>query len=184
MRAVYSTRAHRGLVRASFLLMGAAALVRIYYYFIKHSIANFSPAHSLVQCALPLAACALFCALCIGQTLKKLRLTSISVLLGCVFFALKSEEFTPLHRALCLLLYIGVAAFYSLTVCGLIPTAVPLALIFALPLLYHIFVEDLGLLRTSGPTPETLDYLLIESSVLLIMAALLCTALAMRKEKT
>lgn len=184
MRTVYSTREHSGLVRLSLVLMGAAALVRIYYYVFMHSIAELSGYQIIVLVCLPLAACALFCVLCFRPTTRKLRLTAVSVVLGCVFFALKAETFSPLHRTLCLVLYLGVALFYTLTVFGRIPTTIPLILIFALPLLYHIFVEDLGLLRATGPTAGTLDYLFLESSVLLIMAALLCTALAMRKETT
>ncbi len=182
MRIVYTTGLRCGTRRASVCLMAASALVRAYYYFIVHPIGEYEPAFVAAQILLPLAACALFCALGGGRTGRQLKLTALPVLMGCVFFALKAGGFTPVHRALCLLLYLGVASLYTLTVWGMIPTPVPLILIFGLPLLYHIFVEDLGLLRTAGPTPATLDYLLLESSVLLILVALLCAALALRRD--
>ena len=57
----------------------------------------------------------------------------------------------------------------------------PLGLVFTLPLLYHIFVEDLAKLR--APVPPTLVEWMPEFSVLLIMAALATATWGMKKRE-
>ena len=136
----------------------------------------------LLHGALPLSCCLLYALLLPLCGRRSLWATAIPVLLGCVFFALKAQSFSALHRALCLLLYLGVAALYTLTVCGVIPTRKLLLPLFGLPLLYHLFVEDLHTLCTAQP-PLTLTEWLPELSVLLIMAALLCASLAMNRRR-
>jgi len=98
------------------------------------------------------------------------------VWLGCAFFALKALTFpSVLHTVLCLCLYALVLVLYTATVTGRVPTQKLLIPLFALPLLYHIFVEDMQ-------KTWTLHTFLPELSVLCCMAALLCISLAMKKK--
>jgi hypothetical protein len=95
-----------------------------------------------------------------------------------VFFAAKALTFPSLiHTVLCLCLYALVAALYTATVTGRVPTQKLLWLLFGLPMLYHIFVEDRQ--KLGWPLHDWLP----ELSVLCCMASLLCISLAMRKRK-
>lgn len=136
------------------------------------------------QIALPLICNILFilCIVLLGR--KALWLTSIPVILGVVFFIIKSFTFTSwIHMVLCILLYLVVAVLYTGTVFGVIHTKWLLVPLFGLPFLYHIFVEDLVALRDTA-NPVTLSAGLQEISVLCVMLALLFTAIAIKKKKT
>ena len=128
------------------------------------------------QVVLPLLANLTFLTTVLRDGRDRLFRTAIPVWFGCAFFALKAMTFpSMLHTVLCLCLYALVLVLYTATVTGRIPTQRLLIPLFALPLLYHIFVEDLG-------SAWTLDALLQELSVLCCMAALLCISLAMKKK--
>ena len=106
------------------------------------------------------------------------RRTVVSVFFGVLFFLLKSFTFdTVLHTVLCILLYLTVLALYTLTIWGVIRTKVLLYPLFGLPLLYHIFVEDMQIYILASPRPPFVEWL-PEISVLCIMAALLCVSIA------
>ena len=129
-----------------------------------------------LQILLPLAANVSFVLILLRDGRDRLFRSAIPVWLGCVFFAVKALGFPSLvHTVLCLGLYALVAALYTATVTGRVPTQKLLWLLFGLPLLYHIFVEDRQ--KTGWPVHDWLP----EVSVLLCMAALLCVSLAMRK---
>ena len=133
------------------------------------------------QLALPLICNLLFivCVLLLGS--RAFWLTSVPVILGVVFFIIKSFTFTSvLHTILCILLYVLVAVLYTATAFGVIPTKWFLVPLFGLPLIYHIAVEDVAALRDASVTVASA---LQEISVLCIMTALLLTALAMKKHK-
>lgn len=133
------------------------------------------------QLALPLICNLLFilCILLFGS--RWFWTTSVPVILGVVFFIIKSFTFTSvLHTVLCILLYILVAVLYSATAFGVIRTKWLLVPLFGLPLVYHIAVEDVAALRDASVTVASA---LQEISVLCIMLALLLTALAMRKKR-
>ncbi len=133
------------------------------------------------QLALPLICNLLFivCVLLLGS--RAFWLTSVPVILGVVFFIIKSFTFTSvLHTILCILLYVLVAVLYTATAFGVIPTKWFLVPLFGLPLIYHIAVEDVAALRDASVTVASA---LQEISVLCIMTALLFTALAMKKHK-
>lgn len=133
------------------------------------------------QLALPLICNLLFivCVLLLGS--RAFWLTSLPVILGVVFFIIKSFTFTSvLHTVLCILLYVLVAVLYTATAFGVIPTKWLLVPLFGLPLIYHITVEDVAALRDASVTVASA---LQEISVLCIMTALLLTALAMKKHK-
>ena len=129
-----------------------------------------------LQILLPLAANVSFVLILLRDGRDRLFRSAIPVWLGCVFFAVKALGFPSLvHTVLCLGLYALVAALYTATVTGWVPTQKLLWLLFGLPFLYHIFVEDRQ--KTGWPVHDWLP----EVSVLLCMAALLCVSLAMRK---
>ena len=129
-----------------------------------------------LQILLPLAANLSFVLILLRDGRDRLYRTAIPVWLGCVFFAVKALGFpSRLHTVLCLLLYALVAVLYTLTVTGRVPTQKLLWLLFGLPLLYHIFVEDTQ--KAGWPLHDWLP----EISVLFCMGALLLVSLAMRK---
>ena len=128
---------------------------------------------------------------CVGYALflflfgkKVFWLTTLPVLLGVVFFILKSLGFdSAIHTLLCIILYMAVAVIYTATAFGLIRTKWLLPPLFGLPLLYHIFVEDLAAMRDTA-NPVTFTDGMMEMSVLCVMAALLCVGLGLKKRKT
>ncbi|WP_298018517.1 hypothetical protein [uncultured Dysosmobacter sp.] len=128
------------------------------------------------QVLLPLAANGTFVAILFRDGRERLYRSAIPVWLGCVFFAVKALGFSSMiHTVLCLCLYALVAVLYTATVTGYVPTQKLLWLLFGLPMLYHIFVEDTQ--KADWPVHDWLP----EISVLCCMAALLCISLAMKK---
>lgn len=132
-----------------------------------------------VHVLLPLCACALFivCLLLCGR--RALWLSFIPAAVGVVFFILKAETFVWWHRLLCTLLYLLVAALYGAAAFSIAPVKKLLVPLFALPLAFHVFVQDMILQRES----MTAALWLQEGSVLCIMAGLLCVALALKGEE-
>lgn len=131
------------------------------------------------QIVLPLACNLLFllCLLLLGRRL--FSATVLPVLLGVVFFIIKSFSFDSwLHTVLCILLYLLVAVLYTATVFGVLRTKWLLVPLFALPFVYHIFVEDMPALSAGEMTFASG---MQEMSVLCVMLSLLCTAFAMKK---
>lgn len=139
--------------------------------------------YAITQIALPVASGLLFIVLVLLLGKHALWTTSLPVLMGVAFFILKSFGFeSKLHTVLCILLYILVAVLYVCTVFALIRTKWLLVPLFALPFLYHIFVEDLAALRDTAH-PVTFAAGMQEVSVLCIMLALLFLSLGIRKKK-
>ena len=155
------------------VFMAASAVFRLAWAFGAETL----PGGVLwLQVVLPLAANVSFLFILFRDGQDRLYRTVIPVWLGCVFFAVKALGFdSTLHTVLCLCLYALVLVLYTATVTGRVPTQKLLWILFGLPLLYHIFVEDMGQEWTVGA-------LLQELSVLSCMAALLCLSLAMRKK--
>ena len=164
-----------GAVRAAVCLMLLSAVLRIVYYVLTPA----SPSEWILRLVLPLAAVGCFL---LGAAAKRhsVPLFLLSVALGVAFFALKTTDFTPLHRTLCLLLYTTVLVLFSLTILGVIPTKRLLYPLFGLPLLYHIFVEDTQYYFFASP-PVPFREWLPEMSVLCIMGALLALSFALEK---
>lgn len=134
------------------------------------------------QILLPLASGLLFILFVLLLGKRALWTTSLAVLLGVAFFMIKAFGFeSRLHMVLCLLLYLVVAILYVITVFALIPTKWLLVPLFALPFLYHVFVEDLPALRDTVD-PVSFAAGMQEMSVLSIMLALLFLSLAMKKK--
>ena len=136
----------------------------------------------LTQIILPVLSGLLFllCVLLLGKL--AFWSTSLPVLLGVVFFVLKSLGFeSKLHMVLCVILYVVVAVLYVGTVFTLIPTKWLLVPLFGLPFLYHIFIEDLPAIRDTV-NPLSFADGMQEMSVLCIMLSLLLISLAMKKQ--
>ena len=157
----------------SALFMVCSAVVRIVWACGETSL---SRSFLCLQILLPLSANVSFVLILLRDGKDRLFRSAIPVWLGCVFFAVKALGFpSRLHTALCLLLYALVALLYTATVTGRVPTQKLLWPLFGLPMLYHIFVEDMQ--KTGWPLRDWLP----EVSVLLCMAALISVSLAMKK---
>ena len=126
--------------------------------------------------------CCLLLILCIVLLGKKgFFLSFIPVLLGVVFFVFKSLGFESwMHTVLCVILYVVVAVIYTATVIGWIHTKWLLPVLFGLPFIYHVAVEDIPALIK---TPESVTFAagMQEMSVLCIMAALFCIGMGLKK---
>ena len=128
--------------------------------------------YAVTQIALPIASALLLIASVWIFGRRALWLSFIPVVLGAVFFIIKSLGFeSKLHMILCILLYVAVIALYFCTVFGIIRTRWILVLLFGLPFLYHIFVEDLTALRDTA-NPVSFSAGMQEMGVLCIMLGL------------
>ncbi len=171
------SRRHPAAIAAC-ALMTAAAVIRM-GYFLSSPLTVYI---SVVHLFLPVTAAVLFVTGTVKEGKWFRRLSCGAVFLGIVFFIAKAiAEFTPLHRNLCILLYITVLTVYTATVSGFLPTKRLLYPLFGLPLLYHIFVEDTQYYFFADPPVPVWDWM-PEISVLCIMAALFCQSFAMKAE--
>ena len=178
-RAKFYVEQQHWAVQTAIIFMALSAVFRIVGCWGKWDESFFAA----TQIALPLMCNILFilCLVLLGK--KALWLSAVPVILGVVFFIIKSFTFDSwLHTVLCILLYLLVAVLYTGTVFGVIRTKWLLPPLFGLPFLYHIFVEDLAALRDTA-NPVTLSAGLQEISVLCVMLALFFTAIAMKKKK-
>jgi len=157
----------------SAIFMLASAVIRIAWVCGEENLAS---SFVWTQVVLPLVANFSFIVILFRDGKDRLFRTAISVWLGCVFFAVKALTFPSiLHTVLCLCLYALVAVLYTATVTGRVSTQKLLWPLFGLPLLYHIFVEDMQ-------KEWTFHSFLPEFSVLCCMVALLMVSLAMKKK--
>lgn len=176
-RTQYYIEPRSGPVYAAAAFLGISMILRLAWYAIWPEAAQGSLVWTRV--ALPVGACGLFLLCLFRWGRERLWLSFFPAFLGVLFFILKAADFVWWHRMLCTLLYLAVAVLYGLTVFGLAPIRKLLIPLFGLPLLFHIFVEDL-LIKRSVYTP---DQWIQEGSVLCIMAALLCISVGMREKK-
>lgn len=161
-------------------LMLASAVIRVLYFVFRDSAVPLPIGGLPVHLLLPLLAAAwfVFAVLCHGS---RAETVCPAVTLGVVFFSVKAFSFaSPLHTALCLLLYLTVLALCHLTLCGILRTKALLYPLFGLPLLYHLFVEDMQHYILAKPQPPFVEWL-PEISVLCIMAALLSFSFALEE---
>lgn len=181
MNSPYFIDRRRTTVKLSAFFMALSAGIRLFYF----AKTGFTPVELVFHLMLPLLSAALFVAVVLFLGRTHAWLTSVSVLLGVVFFIVKALTFdTLVHTVLCIGLYLLVLALYSLTIFGIIPTKKLLYPLFTLPLLYHIFVEDMKRYVFAEPPVPFLEWL-PEISVLLIMGGLLCLSVGLdRKEES
>lgn len=164
-------------VQAMIILMALSVAFRVIGCWGLWSDRSFA----LAQIALPIGSALLLIAFVWLFGKRALWTTFIPVILGAVFFIVKSLGFESMvHTVLCILLYAAVIALYTGTVFGVIRTKWILAALFGLPFLYHIFVEDLPALRDTA-NPVSFSGGMQEMSVLCIMLGLFCLALSMKK---
>ena len=172
------------LLAAALMLCGA--VVRIVYY----TGVGASAGELWIHGALPVCAGLLFAIMLLTSGNDRLYRTAVPVLMGCIFFAVKAGNFSPLHRALCWVLYLAVAGLYFLTVSrGLIKWL--FGALIGGALAYHIVVEDtinrafLTLYTTPIlPGRPSWWHFLAELTVLMTMAALLLTVVAMERRES
>lgn len=161
----------------SVLLMLLSAVIRIIYY----TAGEMTRAVLWIYLINTVAASVIFfvAVMFFGKTVP--QLTFLPVAMGVFFFAYKALGFpSVVHTVLCLLLYSGVAVLYALTVFGVIRTKVLLCLIFGLPFLYHLFVEDTQKYFFASPAVPVFEWL-PEISVLMIIASLFFISLSFEK---
>ena len=164
-------------VQAMIILMALSVAFRVIGCWGLWSDRSFA----LAQIALPIGSALLLIAFVWLLGKRALWTTFIPVILGAVFFIVKSLGFESMvHTVLCILLYAAVIALYTGTVFGVIRTKWILAALFGLPFLYHIFVEDLPALRDTA-NPVSFSSGMQEMSVLCIMLGLFCLSLSMKK---
>ena len=172
-RTIYWIPKINALVILSALCMICSAVVRIVWACGEDAISRPT---LWFQIFLPIAANLLFVLMAFTDSRDRLYRLAVPIWMGCVFFAVKALGFpSMIHTILCLCLYALVAVLFGATVTGRVPTQVPLWFLFGLPMLYHIFVEDMGRQWQPGE-------LLQEISVLFCMAAMLLLSLAMKKK--
>ena len=136
---------------------------------------------ALAQIALPIGSALLLMVFVWLFGRRALWMTFVPVILGAVFFIIKSLGFeSTVHTVLCILLYAAVIALYSGTVFGLIQTKWILVALFGLPFLYHIFIEDLPALGDTA-NPVSFSGGMQEMSVLCNMLGLFCLSISMKK---
>ena len=128
----FYTERKSALVQASVIFMLLSAISRLVGCWGRWNDAFFAA----TQIALPLACNLLFILLVLTLGRRALWTTVLPVLLGVVFFIIKSFTFDSiLHTILCILLYLLVAVLYTGTVFGRIRTKWLLVPLFGLPLL-------------------------------------------------
>ena len=156
------------------LLMVLSAVLRLLYYPQK----GLSCADAWLYLYLPLLSAVLFILLLWGR--RTLVPLCLPVAGGVAFFILKAFTFaSPLHTALCCVLYGAVLVLTCLTFCGILRLKYLLYPLFGLPLLVHGAMDVNELFFAAERTP--LSEFPPEASVLCIMAALLCLAIAMQQ---
>ena len=157
-------------------MMAVSVGIRCVYFAVRGGSAGYLTVHLL----LPLLAAITFFWV-VGKKLP-VTYTALGVLFGVVFFIIKAFTFaSKLHTVLCVMLYLLVLGLYSATVFGWLPTKKLLYPLFGLPLLYHIFVEDMQLYVFARPPVPYFEWL-PEVSVLLIMAGLLCISVGLEQK--
>ena len=160
------------------LLMALSAVLRLIYYLHK----DLSCADQWVYLYLPLLSAVLYIAFLLLWGRRTLVPLCLPVVGGVAFFIIKAFTFaSPLHTALCCVLYGGVLVLTCLTFCGILRIKYLLYPLFGLPLLVHGAMDVNELFFAAERTP--LSEFPPEASVLCIMAALLCLAFAMERQK-
>lgn len=175
----YSVSRKNFFVKLSAFFMLLSMLCRLlgYWGFWANQTSDFV----LTQILLPVLCNLLFVVVILYMGRRFFALSCVPVILGVVFFIIKALGFdSVIHMILCICLYLAVAIIYTATVFGVIRTKWLLAPLFGLPLLYHIFVDDLSTLR-ADENAMSLGEWLPEISVLCIMLSLLIICFAMKK---
>lgn len=176
MKPSYSLHIHNRFTALGLAMMAVSVLIRCVYF----AVEGGSAGHLAVHLLLPVLAAVTFFYVVL-RCREHAEYTALGVLFGVVFFIIKAFTFeSTLHTVLCVILYLTVLTLYTATVFGHIPTKKLLYPLFGLPLLYHIFVEDMQLYMFAEPPVPYFQWL-PEISVLLIMAGLLSISLGLER---
>lgn len=155
-------------------LMAASGIIRLWHY-----LPGEMDAFTLwIHLIMPVAASVIFLAGMIAGGRYSIPAVITALVLGVAFFIIKATTFSPVHQALCTVLYLSVLFLFGLTVLGYLPTKKLLYPLFSLPLIYHITVEDTQLYFFADPPVPVWEWM-PEISVLCIMAGLLCLSIAL-----
>lgn len=141
---------------------------------------------SFTQIILPGAASVLMILVIIIFGKTRIWLSSIPVLLGVVSFAFKlfldPRYHTILHHVLCCILYSCIVLFWIITMDGIIRTKWPLLITFMIPLLVHIYIEDVPVILGTG-SPLSRSQWLQEGGMICIMLGLIFFIIGMKTEE-
>ena len=167
------------LIQSAVVLMLLSAVFRLLGCWGKFGDSFFA----VTQIALPLSCNLLFILVLLTMGKRFFNFTALPVVLGVLFFIIKSiGQGNWIHMLLSILICIVVALLYCATVFGVVSTKWPMAALFALPFLYQVFFVDLAKLQDTV-NPMSFAEGMQEMSVLCIMLSLFCTSLAMKKKK-
>ena len=164
-------------VQAMTILMSLSAVFRLIGCWGLWNDRNYA----VMQIALPVLSALLLILSVWAAGKKALWLSFIPVVLGAVFFIIKSLSFeSTIHTVLCIILYVGVIALYFCTAFGILRTKWILTALFCAAFLYHVFVEDLAALRDTA-NPVSFAAGMQEMGVLCIILGLFFLCLSMKK---
>lgn len=175
----YSVSGKNILVKLSAILMGLSILFRLLGYW--GFWANKDSGFIYTQILLPVVCSLLFIVIVLYLGKRLFSLTFIPVLLGVVFFIIKSlGEGGIIHTAACILVGLLVAMVYTGTVFGAIRTKWLMAPLFALLSACHIIFVDLNTMLANEKAMSLAEWL-PEASVLCMLLALFFISFAMKK---
>lgn len=140
--------------------------------------------YAITQIALPVLSAFLIIVLVWLLGRRALWLSFIPVVLGAVFFIIKSLSFeNKLYMVISILFCIAVIALYFCTVFGILHTKWILVFLFAVPFIYKVFVEDIAALRNTA-NPVSFAAGMQEMSALCTLLGLFFLSLSMKKTVT
>lgn len=177
----YSVNRKSFFARLSATLMALSVMFRLlgYWGFWNNQSTDFI----ITQIALPILCNLLFIAVILTIGGRFFELTVIPVILGVIFFMIKSFGMgSVIHTILCLILYIVIAFVYTSVVFGNIRTKWVFLPLFGLPFIYQLLVEDRSTLLATESAMSVGEWL-PELSVLCIMLALFFITFAMKKRE-
>ncbi len=142
------------------------------------------PMYGITQVLLPVLCAVLMIAVMITKGKDALWLSVIPVTLGVLSFMFKlfidPRKVSFLHHAAAIVLYLAVIVLWLLTVLYIIRTKWVLVVLFILPFIKHVVMDDLPIFLGKAPMISA-DMWYKELSMLLTMLALSLCALSFRK---
>lgn len=144
----------------------------------------FDPIYGITQVLLPVLCSVLMIVILIKKGKDALQLSVIPVSIGVASFIFKlfidPRSVSFLHHAGAILLYLAIIVLWYLTVIYVIKTKLVLVILFILPFIKHIVMDDLPIFLGKAPAISS-DMWFKEISMLLTMAALSFCAASFKK---
>ncbi|MBQ7595469.1 MAG: hypothetical protein IJU45_02255 [Clostridia bacterium] len=145
------------------------------------------PMYGITQVLLPVLCSVLMIVVLIKKGRDALWLSVIPVSLGVLSFIFKlfidPRSVSFLHHAAAILLYLAIIVLWLLTVIYVIKTKWVLTILFILPFIKHIIMDDIPVLLGKAPAISS-DMWFKELSMLLTMVALSFCAASFKKPDT